>query len=542
MSNETQEEQVQDDGQLVAARRAKLEWLRGELGVDPFGHRVNGIISLADARALFDEALDEANAASVAARKEDETVALVDDRPVAMVSGRVVQHRDVGKLVFMVLRDDTGDLQVSISKADMDAAQFKIAKKLDYGDIVVATGPVGRTRRGEICVWATELGIHCKSLAPPPGKHHGLSDPEARYRRRYVDMYANPETVRTIKARSRIVSRIRTFMEGRDFLEVETPMMQPMAGGAAARPFVTHHNALDLELFMRIAPELYLKRLLVGGLPRVYEINRNFRNEGIDRSHNPEFTSMEVYEAFGDYESIMELTESLIHELAVAMREDLLAEDPERDLGTAEAPVLPYGDLRIDYGRPFRRVRFHELFEAALGFPADDIEKVRATARELGRDDLDEMDDILVVNWVFEERAEPTIDPERPTFVLDWPSAISPLTRPHRDDPSIAERVDIFIGGMEIGPAYTELNDPDIQLAKFTEQLRGVDDEESTFRSLDEDFLDALRVGMPPAGGLGLGIDRIVILLTDSASIRDVILFPLMRPVESAEAGDEADG
>ena len=384
------------------------------------------------------------------------------------------------------------------------------------------------------------MEIHCKSLAPPPGKHHGLSDAEARYRRRYVDMYANPETIRTFKARSRIVSRIRDFMERRDYLEVETPMMQPMAGGAAARPFVTHHNALDLQLFMRIAPELYLKRLLVGGLPRVFEINRNFRNEGIDRSHNPEFTSMEVYQAFGDYLTMLELTESLIHELAVAMREDLLAEDPGADLGTAEAPRLPYGELMIDYGRPFRRVSFNELFEEALGFPTSDIDRVRAVADELGIPDLDKLDDVLVVNKVFEERAETTIDPSKPTFVLDYPSAISPLTRPHRDDPALAERFDIFIGGMEIGPAYTELNDPDIQLAKFTEQLGGVDDEESTFRSLDEDFLEALRVGMPPAGGLGLGIDRIVILLTDSPSIRDVILFPLMRPVDGA--GQDRDG
>ena len=531
-------EQVQDEGELVAARRAKLDWLRGELGIEPYGDRVDGLVALAEARSRFDAAAHEANQASVAARKEDESLELVDERPEVVVAGRVVQHRDVGKLVFMVLRDDTGDLQVSISKSEMtDPVRFKVAKKLDYGDIVVVGGRMGQTRRGEICVWATELDIHCKSLAPPPGKHHGLTDSEARYRRRYVDMYANPATIRTFKARSRIVSRIRAFMERRDYLEVETPMMQPMAGGAAARPFRTHHNALDLELFMRIAPELYLKRLLVGGLPRVFEINRNFRNEGIDRSHNPEFTAMEVYEAFGSYETIMELTESLMHELAVATRADLLAEDPARELGTEEAPVLPCGELRIDYARPFRRVRFHELFEEALGFPASDLERVREAARELGLDDLEGMDDVLVVNKVFEERAEPTIDPARPTFVTDYPSAISPLTRPHRDDPSIAERFDLFIGGMEIGPGYTELNDPDIQLAKFTEQLDGVDDEESTFRSLDEDFLESLRVGMPPAGGLGLGIDRIVILLTDSPSIRDVILFPLMRP---ADGGDEA--
>ena len=249
---------------------------------------------------------------------------------------------------------------------------------------------------------------------------------------------------------------------------------------------------------------------------------------------------MEVYQAFGDYLTMLELTESLIHELAVAMREDLLAADPDAELGTAESPCLPYGELSIDYGRPFRRVTFHELFEESLGFPASDIEKVRAVAAELGIPDLDKLDDVLVVNKVFEERAETTLDPAKPTFVLDYPSAISPLTRPHRDNPELAERFDIFIGGMEIGPAYTELNDPDIQLEKFTQQLGGVDDEESTFRSLDEDFLEALRVGMPPAGGLGLGIDRIVILLTNSPSIRDVVLFPLMRPVDGS--GADRDG
>ena len=534
------EEQHQDEGELVAARRAKLEWLRQEHGVDPFGHRVDGIISLADARALFDEAANDAHAASVAARKEDDSLDLVDERPTALVAGRIVQHRDVGKLVFIVLRDDTGDLQISISKSEIAPEQFKLGKKLDYGDIIVAGGRVGRTNRGEICIWANELQIHSKSLAPPPGKHHGLSDAESRYRRRYVDMYANPDTIRTFKARSRIISRTREFMNGRSFLEVETPMMQPMAGGAAARPFVTHHNALDIPLFLRIAPELYLKRLLVGGLPKVYEINRNFRNEGIDRSHNPEFTMLEAYEAFGNYETMLELTESLVHELAVATREDLLAEGFEGDLGTAEAPVLPFGETQINYGRPFRRVGYFELFEDALGFPATDIDKVRAIAREIGREDEAELDDAFVINEVFEARAETTIDPGEPTFVLDWPSAISPLTRPHADQPDLAERFDLFIGGMEIGPAYTELNDPDIQLAKFTEQLKGVDDEESTFRTLDEDFLDALRVGMPPAGGLGLGIDRIVILLTNSPSIRDVVLFPLLRPLNVDEPTTEA--
>ncbi|NBP52605.1 MAG: lysine--tRNA ligase, partial [Actinobacteria bacterium] len=321
--------------------------------------------------------------------------------------------------------------------------------------------------------------------------------------------------------------------------EVETPVLQPIAGGAAARPFATHHNALDMPLFMRIAPELYLKRCLVGGMRRVFEINRNFRNEGIDRSHNPEFTAMEAYEAFGDYGTMMELTESLIHELAVSMV-------PERQAAGLRAdpvgPVLPWGDLAIGYAKPFVRVRFEDLFRLGAGCAMRDARAVRAKARELGLHHEAKLDDWLVVNEVFEACAEPLIDPCRPTFVTDYPSAISPLTRPSARDPEVCERWDLFIGGMEVGPAYTELNDPDIQLAKFTEQLKGADEEESTFRTLDEDFIECLRVGMPPAGGLGLGIDRIVMLLTDSPSIRDVILFPLLRSMApSVPAGGGAD-
>ena len=409
------------------------------------------------------------------------------------------------------------------------------------GDIIVAEGPIGRTNKGEVCVWADALSLGAKSLAPPPEKWHGLSDPELRYRRRYVDMYANPETAKVFAMRARIVSRIRRFMDARGYLEVETPVLQPIAGGAAARPFTTHHNALDMRLFMRIAPELYLKRCLVGGMRKVYEINRNYRNEGIDRSHNPEFTAMEVYEAFGDYGTMMELTESLIHELAVSMVEERRAAGlrAEEFRGGESGPVLPWGDLPIDYAKPFVRAKFEDLFRRGAGCEMRDFKAVRAKARELGLHHEAKLDDWLVVNEVFEHCAEPLIDPCRPTFVTDYPSAISPLTRPHRDDPVLCGRWDIFIGGMEIGPAYTELNDPDIQLAKFTEQLKGADDEESTFRTLDEDFIDALRVGMPPAGGLGIGIDRLVMLLTDSASIRDVILFPLLR---SMAHGGGVDG
>jgi lysyl-tRNA synthetase, class II len=310
-------------------------------------------------------------------------------------------------------------------------------------------------------------------------------------------------------------------------------MMQPVAGGAAARPFVTHHNAMDFDLFLRIAPELYLKRLLVGGMPRVYEINRNFRNEGIDRQHNPEFTMLEVYEAFGDCWTMLELTESLVHEMACAAIGvgPVAADERDRDPDEPDpAVVLPFGDLHIDYGRPFRRVSYGSLFEEHVGCPMDDEREVRRIGREMSVHEADKLDHWLVVAALFDAIAEPKIDHARPTFVTDFPAAISPLTRPQPEHPELSFRWELFVAGMEIANAYTELNDPDVQLAKFTEQLAGADEEVATFRTLDEDFIHALRVGMPPAGGLGIGIDRVVMLMTDSRTIRDVILFPLLRP------------
>jgi lysyl-tRNA synthetase class 2 len=509
---------------LVRARREKLDRWRETYGITGYGQRVSGITSLADARSRFDEAAHEAYVADEEAAGDDPLPPEHDRRPAVVVAGRCVQHRAMGKLVFMDLRDHTGDLQISISKAGIDEAGFRLARKLDYGDIVVAGGRMGKTKKGEVCVWADRFEVHCKSLVPPPEKYHGLSDAELRYRQRYVDMFANPETIRTFTLRSRIVARIRAFLEGRDFLEVETPMMQPIAGGAAARPFVTHHNALDIDLFLRIAPELYLKRLLVGGLPRVYEINRSFRNEGVDRSHNPEFTSLEVYEAFGDCETMLELTEALLHDLA-----RLVAGVSPGDDG---GPTLPFGDRTIDWGRPFDRVAYGDLFERTLGFPMTDFDRVREKARGIGIENADTTDEWLVVNAVYEATCEHELDPQRPTFVTDYPAAISPLTRPQADRPELCHRWELLVGGMELGTAYSELNDPDVQAAKLAEQLRGADEEEATFRTEDHDFLNALRVGMPPAGGLGLGVDRIVMLLANASSIRDVILFPLMRPAE----------
>lgn len=456
-----------------------------------------------------------------------------DERPIVKVAGRVVLHRDIGRLVFMTLRDASGDLQVAVSKKSVPGRAFKLAKLTDLGDVVVAKGPLGKTKTGEITVWAggaagdeggvpadDGFAVACKSLAAPPGKFHGLTDPELRYRKRYVDLYMNPDVLDVFMKRSRLVKGVRDFLTdpppeiGHAFLEVETPMMQPIAGGAAARPFTTHHNALDIELFLRIAPELYLKRLLVGGMHRVFEINRNFRNEGIDRSHNPEFTMLELYQAFGNYESMMVLTETMINQLATK-------------IGGGEK--LPFGDLEIDYSLPFRRAKYHDLFAEHAGFDSADGEKLAELARNMEIDPEGKAHDLLL-NEVWEEVVEKHL--VQPTFVIDYPSSICPLTKQKAGQPEIAERFELFIANMELANAYTELNDPDVQKANFEMQVEGLDDEEATFRTMDHDFIEALKVGMPPAGGLGVGIDRLVMLLTNQRSIRDVILFPLMRPVE----------
>tara|TARA_R110002072_G_scaffold42064_5_gene117610 strand:+ start:55250 stop:56941 length:1692 start_codon:yes stop_codon:yes gene_type:complete len=514
-----------------------------ELGLLPYGERADDLLTLADAYAKFDEAADNANKASTQARKQakrdqpdlsdDQLPAIVDDRARVKVAGRVMLHRDNGKLIWLNIRDHTRDtFQIAVSKRDCEASGFSLAKVLDGGDIVIASGPLTTTNTGEITCWADTLVPASKCLVPPPEKHAGLQDTERRYRQRYMDMWANPETTRVLLLRSKLMSAMRRHLESQDFVEVETPVLQTQAGGAAARPFLTKMNALSLDLSLRIAPELYLKRLLVGGMPRVFEVSRNFRNEGLDKSHNPEFTSLEVYQAFGNYETMMELTEGLIRSLA-----ELAAGDAGG--GGDDVGAMPFGDLKIDYASPFEKITYAQLFEKAMGFGIDEADKARAECEKRGlktkSKDGTAIDDIFVINELFEEVAEHLIDPAKPTFVMDYPASLSPLTRPkpgtENDAVPLADRWDIFIGGMEIGPAYTELNDPDIQEAKFREQLAGVDAEESTFRTFDEDFVNALKVGMPPAGGLGLGMDRIVMLLADKRSIRDVLPFPMMKPI-----------
>ena len=516
-----------------------------ELGLLPYGERADDLLTLADAYAKFDEAADNANKASTQARKQakrdqpdlsdDQLPAIVDDRARVKVAGRVMLHRDNGKLIWLNIRDHTRDtFQIAVSKRDCEASGFSLAKVLDGGDIVIASGPLTMTNTGEITCWADTLIPASKCLVPPPEKHAGLQDTERRYRQRYMDMWANPETTRVLLLRSKLMSAMRRYLESQDFVEVETPVLQTQAGGAAARPFLTKMNALSLDLSLRIAPELYLKRLLVGGMPRVFEVSRNFRNEGLDKSHNPEFTSLEVYQAFGNYETMMELTEGLIRSLA-----ELAAHDAGG--GGDDVGAMPFGELKIDYASPFEKITYAQLFEKAMGFGIDEADKARAECEKRGlktkSKDGTAIDDIFVINELFEEVAEHLIDPSKPTFVMDYPASLSPLTRPkpgtENDAVPLADRWDIFIGGMEIGPAYTELNDPDIQEAKFREQLAGVDAEESTFRTFDEDFVNALKVGMPPAGGLGLGMDRIVMLLADKRSIRDVLPFPMMKPINS---------
>jgi lysyl-tRNA synthetase class 2 len=524
----------------------------GDLGLEPYGSAEAGLVTLAAARAAYDPAADE----EFKARGKEPGYA--DRRPRTKVAGRIVLHRDNGKLIWMNLRDGGGELQVAVSQRDCSEKGFALAKLTDLGDVVVAEGPLARTKTGEITVWATDLRPAAKCLVPPPEKHAGLHDVELRYRQRYVDLWATPETMRVFQMRSRIVARMRRYLDERGFLEVETPMLQVLAGGAAARPFATHMNALDIDLYLRIAPELYLKRLLVGGMPRVYEVNRNFRNEGLDKQHNPEFTMLEVYEAFGDHTTMMDLTEGLIRELATlvamwdvgcGMSDVKPPAHPTSDIPHPTSLVLPFGDLSIDYGSPFDRVSYGELFRRTLGFSMDDAARVKqeictrhltrrikGAAIPHGLSDaqaaahLDMVAPVLLVNTLFEEVAEPSLDASRPTFITGYPAAISPLTRPSRTNPLLADRADLFIGHMELAPMYTELNDPDVQAAKFREQLGGEDAEEQTFRTFDEDFIKALKVGMPPAGGMGLGIDRLAMLLTNQRTIRDVVLFPLMRP------------
>ncbi len=463
-------------------RMSKVETLRAK-GVDPYGARFDGVTPVAQVVGAYEEGR------------------------VVRVAGRMTAMRNFGKAAFADLRDSSGKIQLYMKQDLLDPASVEVLQLLDLGDVMGVDGKLGKTRTGEITVFATALRMLSKALLTPPEKWHGLRDVEIRYRQRYVDLWANPDVMATFRRRTQIIGAIRRYLDERGFLEVETPMMQAIPGGAAARPFVTHHNTLDLDLYMRVSPELYLKRLLVGGMEKVYEINRNFRNEGISTRHNPEFTMMEVYQAYADFNIMMELTEGLIGSAI-----DLLHSQRK----------ISFGMHELDFTSPWRRATYNDLLKEHAGVGLDDDAGLRGKAKELGRDPTGET--AAVADRLFEACVEHQL--VQPTFVTHYPIALCPLTKASPTDPRYAERFEMYIAGMECANAYTELNDPIDQEHRFRNQ---VEQAEGQLRVVDEDFVRALKVGMPPAGGLGIGIDRIVMVLTNSPCIRDVILFPLMR-------------
>ncbi|MFQ5807572.1 MAG: lysine--tRNA ligase, partial [Phycisphaerae bacterium] len=468
----------------IADRKAKLERIRA-LGVDPYGGRFTGVVRNADIRADAEKLNLEAGQVSE------------EERATFKAAGRVVLHRDIGSLIFMTVRDWTGDIQYGLSKKMVRAAEggtrngergtgngergtggadastsWKLAKLLDLGDIVGAEGRLGRTKTGELTLWVTKLTMLSKALRPPPEKRLGLTDVEARYRRRHVDLYSNPDSQQIFRQRAKIIDYARAVLRARGFIEVDTPVLQPIYGGAAARPFLTHHNTLDMDLYLRISPELYLKRCLIGGLERVFEFSRCFRNEGISPRHNPEFTMLEFYQAYADYHDMMDICEAIIGGAA-------------RDvLGSTK---IEFGKVEIDYTTPWPRLKYAELFRKHVGLAIDDIAAIRERARALQSRIPDfrsevQLDDVVVVHTLFEHYVEDKL--VNPTFVLDWPAPICPLTKRHPDDPNVALRFELFINGMEIGNAYSELNDPAVQRETLSKRLRG--DEDGTMAVMDE--------------------------------------------------------
>jgi len=427
-------------------------------------------------------------------------------------AGRIMAFRDFGKSTFLHIQDRKGRIQVYVRKDILKEPEYTSFKKFDTGDIIGVEGRIFKTKTGELTILAEKILLLTKSMRPLPEKWHGLKDVEERYRHRYVDLIVNEKVREVFVKRARIIEFIRKFFTGRDFVEVETPMMQIIPGGAVAKPFITHHNALGLDLYLRIAPELYLKRLIVGGLERVFEINRNFRNEGISVRHNPEFTMLEFYQAYVTYEDLMDLTEEMVSLLV----EDLCGQHK-----------VVYNEQEIDFSRPWRRITMREALAefGGVDISADgDLGSLRSRAKALGIEGLENAPKGKVITELFEKLCEEKL--QRPTFITDYPVEVSPLAKRCKDRPDFVERFELYICGMEIANGFNELNDPEDQRARFAEQLK----EKEEGASMDEDYLMALEYGLPPTAGEGIGIDRLTMLLTDSHSIREVILFPLLRP------------
>ncbi len=488
---------------LEAARRDKLRKI-AELGIDPWGTRFDGHQPIAEIRNRVDEIVVEPSGQCETGKPP------VQHGPHVRAAGRIILRRPSGKVHWLQIRDWSGIVQVMIGKAQVGDRNWELAQCLDLGDLVGVDGEFHRTMKGELTIFADDLHFLSKSIETPPEKWAGLSDPELRHRMRYLDLIYSEGVLERFLRRTKIVQSIRNTLAAERFIEVEGPTLHAVAGGAAARPFITHHNALDIDLYLRIALELHLKRLMVGGIERVYELGRVYRNEGVSPRHNPEFTMLEAYQAYGNYETMMDLTEKIVVDAIRASGQGL---------------KLPWGERVIDFTPPFARKTYDELFAQHVGISPHDETAVKAKAEQLGMVTSGKHPDVIK-SMLFEAVVEDAL--LGPIFVLDYPASICPLTKRKRDNPAVAERFELFIEGMEVANAYTELNDPDLQEELFTRQLEGLPEEESMAK-MDRDFIRALRHGMPPAGGLGVGIDRLVMLLTNSQSIREVILFPLLR-------------
>jgi lysyl-tRNA synthetase class 2 len=498
---------VEERSYVEAARREKRAALEA-LGVQPFAYRYERTHTGAEALAAYRDDMGE-------------------DGPEVSVAGRIESWRPKGKIVFGHIEDPSGRIQVYLRR-DVLGARYDLVDLLDLDDHVGITGRLFRTKAGEVTIRASDITLLAKSLRPlPRGKTQtgpegtvtfgGLTDPELRYRQRYADLAVHPDVRQTFVLRAKATAFIRRFLDERGFLEVETPILQPLYGGAAAQPFVTHHNALDMPLYLRIADELYLKRLLVGGIERVYEIGHDFRNEGMDRNHNPEFTMLELYQAYADYNDMMSLTEAMMSGVV------------EHCLGTT---VLQRAGTRLDFAPPFQRVPFIDGIRARTGLDlrtaAEDEMRALLLRANADPEAVSALSGGRLQDEVFKQFLEPHL--VQPTFVIDYPKALSPLAKEHRSDPSLTERFELFVGGRELVNAFSELNDPDDQRRRFEDQARQRAAGNREAHSYDADYIRALEYGMPPAGGLGLGIDRLMMLIADKPSIRDVILFPAMRP------------
>ncbi|MCR5451012.1 MAG: lysine--tRNA ligase [Lachnospiraceae bacterium] len=514
--NQGNGEKQQDIGQLLKVRREKLTNLQ-EAGKDPFQITKYDVTHhTVDIRDQFD-ALEFTPATDEEGKAVVTPISDIPEEKLVSVAGRMMFKRVMGKASFANIRDRRGDMQIYVTRNDIGDDDYADFKKFDVGDIIGVKGFVFKTKTGEISIHAKEVTLLSKSLQILPEKFHGLTDTDTRYRQRYVDLIMNPEVRETFEKRSAIIREIRNFLADRDFIEVETPMLVSNAGGAAARPFETHYNSLDEDVKLRISLELYLKRLIVGGFERVYEIGRVFRNEGVDTRHNPEFTLMELYQAYTDYNGMMELTESMFRYLA------------EKVLGTTK---FMYRDIELDFGKPFERMTMIDCIKKYADVDFDQIktdDEAKAIAKERGVEFEERHTKGDIVNLFFEEFCEEHLI--QPTFIMDHPLAISPLTKKKPDDPEKVERFELFINTWEMCNAYSELNDPIDQRERFEAQEAAFAAGDEEANHTDEDFLNALSIGMPPTGGIGYGIDRLVMLLTDSYAIRDVLLFPTLKSI-----------